>query len=81
MTTEDNYRMVCRNIRYLRAAHGLSRTAMARRLHITIKTLDAMEAGIFPERTGIQLLFHVFQAFGVSPSQLTTTSLEDQPHL
>ena len=43
MNKSVEYEIVCQNIRYLRQTQGLSRTAMARKLHITIKTLDFLE--------------------------------------
>lgn len=76
MSTQDEYQNVCANIRYLRKQHGLSRTAMARKLHITVKTLDLLEAGTFPERINIGLFFCVQKVFGVSPKRLLTVLLE-----
>ena len=72
MTQQEEYDIVCHNIRYLRKIHGLSCTAMARKLHITVKTLDLLEAGISPDRIRISLFFHVWQAFGVKPTMLLT---------
>ena len=72
MTTQDEYKNVCDNIRHLRMRHGLSRTAMARRLHVSLKTLDALESGNFLERVGVNFLFYVHDAFGISPKELLT---------
>lgn len=77
MRTQDEYKIVCANIRYLRKQHGLSRTAMAQKLHITVKTLDFLESGIFPERINIGVFFYVQQAFGVPPQRLLTVLLEE----
>lgn len=77
MRTDNEYQIVCANIRYLRKQHSLSRTAMARKLHISVKTLDLLEGGIFPERINIGLFFYVQQVFGVSPKRLLTVSLEE----
>lgn len=76
MPMDKKYENVCHNIRCLRAIHGLSRTAMAKKLHISTKTLDALETGLFPERIGIKLLFHVQLAFGIAPKILLSTRLE-----
>ena len=75
MSIGKEYANICENIRYLRLRHGLSRTAMARRLHITSKTLDLLEAGVFPDRIRIDFLFLVQQVFGVPPKQLLTCRL------
>ena len=77
MTTSEEYGIVCANIRYLRKQHGLSRTAMARKLHIAVKTLDLLEGGTFPERINISLFFYVQQAFDVPPKRLLTVLLEE----
>jgi len=76
MTQQEEYDIVCENIRYLRKKYGLSRTAMARRLHITVRTLDLLEAGIFPDRIRIGIFFHVWQAFDVPPTMMLTCRLE-----
>lgn len=77
MSIKDNYSNVCSNIRYLRRKHGLSRTAMAKKIHITVKNLDSLESGFFPERISIQFFFNIEQAFGISPKTMLTTRLED----
>ena len=50
---------------------------MAKKLHITLKTLDILESGVFPERINISLFSHVNQAFGITPKMLLTVSIED----
>ena len=77
MLKGDDYKNVCDNIRWLRQRYGLTRTAMAKKLHISIKTLDLLEAGIFPERIHIGFFFQVYQAFGIPPKMLLTTRLEE----
>ena len=69
--------ILCHNIRFLRQAHRLSRTAMACRLHITRKNLTLLEAGVFPERIHIGFLNHVWEAFGVPPLQLISLRLPE----
>ena len=77
MKTSDEFEIVCQIIRYLRQTQGLSRTAMARKLHITIRTLDLLESGIFPDRIHVGFLFHVWQAFGISPPALLSKTLSE----
>ena len=77
MTIEDEYQIVCHNIRVLRKTNGLSRTAMARRIHVSLKTLDSLEGGIFPDRIRIGFFFHVEQAFGIPPQKMLMVRLED----
>ena len=72
MTTDKELAIFCHNIRVLRKNHGLSRTTMARRIHVSLKTLDSLESGVFPNRIGIGILANAEQAFGISvPEQLS----------
>ena len=80
MTVEEQSQIVCHNIRVLRRKHGLSRTAMARRIHVTLKTLDSMEAGVIPDRIGILFLYHVMQAFGISPQNMLMVPLQEDTY-
>ena len=77
MKNRKEYALLCQNICYLRKKHGLSRTAMARKLHITTKTLDLLESGIIPEYVYIDFLFHIQKDFGISPTQMLSCSLSD----
>ena len=78
MTTQEQYSIVCENVRFLRQQHGLSRTAMAKRLHITLKNLDSLESGIFPERIHVGFFFHAHEAFGIPPRDLLTIRLSER---
>ena len=69
MVLNFDFHNLCANIRYLRATHGLSRTAMARKLGITIKTLDMLESESFPRRCTIRLLYNLQRNFGLSLSE------------
>ena len=78
MTTKINFRNLCANIRYLRASNGLSRTVMAKKLGITTKTLDLLEAGVVPRRCTIRLLYNIYKNYGISVSDCFGTNLEEQ---
>lgn len=67
----------CANVRYLRRREGLSRTAMAKQIGVTGKTLDAFEAGEIPPRSSVRVLFNISRAFGVDPDLLVGARLED----
>ena len=77
MSSKDDFQNICANIRYLRASHGLSRTVMARKLGITVKTLDLLESGIMPRRCTVRLLFNIQKNFAVSPYDCLSIRLED----
>ena len=60
----------CNNIKLLRSANGLSKTAMAKKLHITTKTLTSIEKGVCPPHTSAKIIFHASKAFGIHPKNL-----------
>ncbi|MBR4992481.1 MAG: helix-turn-helix transcriptional regulator [Clostridia bacterium] len=74
----NNYKeIICSNVAYLRKTHGLSRTAMSKKLHITLKTLDLLEQGIFPHRTNFGIVYYIADAFQVSVHDVMYTRLEE----
>lgn len=77
MSSNDDFQNICANIRYLRSSHGLSRTVMARKLGITIKSLDLLESGIMPRRCTVRLLYNIQKNFAVSPYDCLAIRLED----
>ena len=77
MSSNDGFQNICSNIRYLRSSHGLSRTVMARKLGITIKSLDLLESGIMPRRCTVRLLYNIQKNFAVSPYDCLAIRLED----
>ena len=50
MSTNEEIEVFCENIKYLRRKYGLSRTKMAKIMHISISWLDLIERGILPQR-------------------------------
>lgn len=48
MKENDEMKTFCENILYLRQKNNLSYTKMARKLHITVKTLKTLEEGNIP---------------------------------
>lgn len=60
----------CQNIRRLREKHRLSKTAMARKLNIGIKSLNALESGIIPPRLGSNIILDIYENFGITPNRM-----------
>ena len=77
MSSNNDFQNICANIRDLRTTHGLSRTVMARKLGITVKTLDLLESGIMPRRCTVRLLYNIQKNFAVSPYDCLSRCLED----
>ncbi|MBQ3127219.1 MAG: helix-turn-helix transcriptional regulator [Clostridia bacterium] len=55
----------CQNVRLLRERHGLSKRKMAAILHISVPTLEKLEAGILPHCVRTDILFYIHDAFGI----------------
>lgn len=74
---------LCRNIRYLRISHGLSKKKMAEIMGIGVRSLNRMERGDFPSGIGISVFFRIHRTFGVLPSRLVSEELERNkvPHI
>lgn len=74
MATQESlneaYGIFMENMAWLRKTHKLSRTEMAKLLHISVKSLDRMEQGEMPPRTSSKVLFRIQDAFGVHPAEL-----------
>lgn len=67
----------CENMRCLRKRENLSRTAMAKRLGVSVKTLDAIESGVLPQNTTVRIFFRAHQAFGIPIDALFTPLQQD----
>lgn len=61
---------LCHNIYRLRKANNLTQKEMAKILKVGVGSLRKLEAGIIPPRMTVDILYHVYVAFGISPSQL-----------
>ena len=60
----------CDNVRYLRKRYRLTQTEMAKKLHIGIASLRALERGDFPPRLGVEVIFYIHKHFGVPPKRI-----------
>ena len=60
----------CQNIKKLREKNGLSEKEMAKILGIGAISLEKIEQGIIPYRTGVKLIFNISQHFGIEPHKL-----------
>ena len=60
----------CNNIRALREREGLSKAAMAKRLHISVYTLTRLERGELPPRLNCCIVFVIQDEFNIPVSAL-----------
>ena len=70
MKTDKELAIFCQNIAYLRRKHNLTKTQMSAMLGVSIRTLNRIENGIFPERLGISILEKILLNFRISPSKI-----------
>ena len=76
MKSEDQFLILCQNIRYLRKANGLSKAKMARILGISVKTLTKLEQDALPPRLGCEALWRTSAYFNVPLHKLFDTVLQ-----
>ena len=70
MEVELEFQFFCKNVRTLRERNHLSRSEMAKILHITPKTLSLLENGTLPAHTSATVIFRLSRAFGIPPKDL-----------
>ena len=68
----------CGNITLLRKYHGFSKRKMAKKLGIGLWSLNKIENGELPPRLSSNVLFAVYESFGILPSQMFDLLLEEQ---
>ncbi len=76
MSKQEYMQNICANVRHLRKHHGLSRSAMAHKLGISLKTLDSLESGAVSKCCSVNLLYNICDVFGISFYQCVNTNLE-----
>ena len=67
---KNDLQVFCDNIVYLRKKHQISVTTMARRLHITPKTLKTIESGEMPKCVTIKILLYICEMYRYRPNEL-----------
>lgn len=76
---ENDFSILCGNLRYLRVSGNLTQKKMAELLHISIGAVRQLEKGEMPPRLGINFIGYVYCHFGVSPGKLFGSSLFKEP--
>lgn len=72
------YRTFCQNVIWLRTQSGLSKKAMARCLGIGVGSINKIERLIMPPRLGVDVLFAIYDRFGITPSMLLSRRLDER---
>lgn len=53
----NEFKIFCKKISELRKENKLCKSNMAKKLHISIKTLDKIEMGVMPAKLNTEILF------------------------
>lgn len=69
-TTERELRNLCKNIRQLRERNGISKSKLAKALHISYRSVQKIEAGELPPQLGFEVILYAARVFQIRPAQL-----------
>ena len=61
---------MCKNIKKLRNAEGLTQQDMAKALRIGNETLRSLENGIIPPRVSASIIIKISKLFNIAPAYL-----------
>ena len=70
MTTEEELKIFCDNIAFLRKQRKLTQKETAKGMGICLATLRSIERGTFPPRVSYKVLFYASRFFGLSVDDL-----------
>ena len=65
MKSDEQIATFCENVKMLRERSGLSKKEMAEIMGIGIKSLEKIENGVLPPRTGVDVLIRLSQKFDI----------------
>ena len=78
MDNSEQLQILCRNIKYLRAKHGLAKMQITRNLKVSHKTLASIEAGVMPPQVSVNILYRLHRAFRSPLITLFSQNLADE---
>lgn len=73
---EKQIQILCENIAFLRKENHLSKKEMAAILNIGVQSLTKLENGELPPRLRVDIIFHIYDRFGILPQALVSQLLE-----
>lgn len=68
LETSEELRRFMRNVAFLRMEHGLSKREMAKRLGVSVRTLNELEQGLVPARLSASVIYNIHRQFGIRPA-------------
>lgn len=73
---EKQIQILCENIAFLRKENHLSKKEMATILNIGVQSLTKLENGELPPRLRVDVIFHIYDRFGIHPQMFMSQRLE-----
>ena len=70
LKNDTQLKIFCQNIKILREKNGLNEKEMTKILGIGVNSLEKIEQGIIPHRTGVKIIFKISQHFKIEPHKL-----------
>lgn len=70
MQAHGEWLIFCRNVEYLRVKNGLSLTAMAKIMHVSVKSLKRIESDDIPDRILISVVSNLAEHFQIPGNKL-----------
>ncbi len=73
--TDEQLLNLTHNLAVLRQQHGLTKAAMARLLHTSVRTISKLENDEIPRGLAVSILYDVHIHFGIPPHKLLSDRL------
>lgn len=68
----------CENVRYLMRKYNLSRTAMCKKMGVSMKTLKSIENDVIPGRMSCEVFVRIYVNFEIGSQYMLFCSLEER---
>ncbi len=78
-TNDKEFLILCQNIKQIRKVYKLTQKEMAQICGTSIYYIQKLEHDILPERFGIDILFNIYDYFGITPAQMFKSVINSQP--
>lgn len=78
MSHADGFDVFCENLRAYRKIHGLSKAQMAKKLHVSVRSLNILESGHIPPRVSVDVFFRFAHLCNVPVSAVFKTVVANE---
>jgi len=74
---ERQLKNLANNVAWLRKKYKFSKKKMAELLCISVSSLNKLESGQIPQRLGVDILFKIWEHFGIKPCEIFANRFEE----